>query len=62
MEKKPGRVHLKIWVYDNGPPPTEPLPVSLCVIHRSLSEPLTDENALVTCEACQGVMQRLLLD
>jgi hypothetical protein len=62
METNTLRVHLKIWVYDAGPPPAEPLPVSLCVTHRSLSEPLTDENALVSCVECQGIMRRLLLD
>lgn len=53
--------HLRIWLYDYGPPPMQPVPRSLCKIGRGLRDPLTDDNAQVTCRECLGVIRELLL-
>jgi hypothetical protein len=53
--------HLRIHLYDAGPPPAEPLENTLCPQFRSQGEPLTDDKALVTCPWCQGLIDRLLL-
>lgn len=53
--------HLRIWLYDDGPPPMDPVPNSLCIIARGLREPLTDANGQVTCRECLAIMERYLL-
>lgn len=54
-------MHLAIYVYDVHPAVSPPRPISLCVVGRSPSEQLTDDNAQVTCNECLGIMARLRL-